>query len=218
MWYGPFHGELPASLNGVLDSYRDSLAFEPGGDEAYLFSPNDSFDRPLERRAPGPKDHPVKRMFQKHFGQEISPKALRSSFITWLRDSTTCPCICKPRQTPFRTKLRESAHWRSSNRQRNQQRKLLDTVPKIPSFWIRFRYCTVATRVSRGVGSGGGIGGGGGGGGGCGSSDAPCLGKVDQARCALVQLYSYDLERVGKVRVGNGFQIERWATCPPLTR
>ena len=34
-------------------------------------------------------------MFQKHFGQEISPKALRSSFITWLRDSTTCPEILK---------------------------------------------------------------------------------------------------------------------------
>ena len=27
--YGPFHGELPTTLNGVLDSYRDLLAFEP---------------------------------------------------------------------------------------------------------------------------------------------------------------------------------------------
>ena len=26
--YGPFHGELPTTLNGVLDSYRDLLAFE----------------------------------------------------------------------------------------------------------------------------------------------------------------------------------------------
>ena len=90
--YGPFHGELPASLNGVLDSYKELLAFEPGGDEGYLFSPNDCFDRPLESSA---WTAAVKRMFQKHFGQEISPKALRSSFITWLRDSTTCPEILK---------------------------------------------------------------------------------------------------------------------------
>ena len=62
------------------------------GDEAYLFSPNDCLDRPLESSA---WTAAVKRMFQKHFGQEISPKALRSSFITWLRDSTTCPEVLK---------------------------------------------------------------------------------------------------------------------------
>ena len=90
--YGPFHGELPTTLNGVLDSYRDLLAFEPGGGEAYMFSPNDCLDRPLESSA---WTAAVKRMFQKHFGQEISPKALRSSFITWLRDSTTCPEVLK---------------------------------------------------------------------------------------------------------------------------
>ena len=49
--YGPFHGELPASLNGVLDSYANLLSLEPGGDEAYLFSPNDCLDRPLESSA-----------------------------------------------------------------------------------------------------------------------------------------------------------------------
>ena len=45
--YGPFHGELPVSLNGVLDSYANLLELEFGGDEAYLFSPHDGMDRPL---------------------------------------------------------------------------------------------------------------------------------------------------------------------------
>jgi integrase len=90
--YGPFHCELPVSLNDIIDAYRDLLTLEPGGDAAYLFSPNDCLDRPLESSA---WNAAVKRMFKKHFGQEISPKALRSSFITWLRDSTSCPEVLK---------------------------------------------------------------------------------------------------------------------------
>jgi len=89
---GPFCSELPISLNGVLDAYANLLELEFGGDEAYLFSPNDSLDRPLESSA-WTATH--KRAFKKHFGEEISPKTLRSSFITWLRDSTTCPEILK---------------------------------------------------------------------------------------------------------------------------
>ena len=57
----------------MLDAYANLLELEFGGDEAYLFSPNDCLDRPLESSA-WTATH--KRAFKKHFGEEISPKTL----------------------------------------------------------------------------------------------------------------------------------------------
>ena len=37
----------------------------------------------------------VRRVFQKFHGTAVAPKTLRSSFITWLRDSTSAPEILK---------------------------------------------------------------------------------------------------------------------------
>ena len=37
----------------------------------------------------------VKRLFKRHHGSEVTPKTLRSVFITWLRDSTNAPDVLK---------------------------------------------------------------------------------------------------------------------------
>ena len=64
----------------MLNLYARFLEMEPGGDEAYLFSPNNTLDRPLESSA---WTQAVKRAFKKHSpgAQEVSPKTLRSSFM-----------------------------------------------------------------------------------------------------------------------------------------
>lgn len=94
-YYGPYCTALPEALNGLLNRLRDALALEgEGGDEAYLFGPNHSIDRPYESAA---WTMAVKRAFQKHHGREVAPKTLRSSFITWLRSETTCPEVLKVR-------------------------------------------------------------------------------------------------------------------------
>ena len=93
--FGPFSAKLPSQLDEVLDRYTSALETEgPGGDEAYLFSPRTATDRPLETSA---FTMAVKRAFKKHSPakQEVSPKVLRSSFIVWLRDSTTAPEVLK---------------------------------------------------------------------------------------------------------------------------
>ena len=78
--YGPFCSKLPSELDGVLDAYARFLTMEPGGDQAYLFSPNNTLDRPLESSA---WTQAVKRAFKKHSpgAHEVSPKTLRSSFM-----------------------------------------------------------------------------------------------------------------------------------------
>jgi hypothetical protein len=94
-YYGPYCTALPDALNDVLGRLRDALALEgEGGDEAYLFGPNHSIDRPYESAA---WSMAVKRTFLKHYGCEIAPKTLRSSFITWVRSETTCPEVLKVR-------------------------------------------------------------------------------------------------------------------------
>lgn len=94
-YYGPYCTALPDALNDVLGRLRDALALEgEGGDEAYLFGPNHSIDRPYESAA---WSMAVKRTFLKHYGREIAPKTLRSSFITWVRSETTCPEVLKVR-------------------------------------------------------------------------------------------------------------------------
>ena len=93
--YGPFVAKLPSELDGVIERYASLLELEPGSDEgAYLFGSNGAIDRPFEMSG---FTQAVRRAFKKHSPnkQEISPKVLRSSFITWLRDSTDCPSILK---------------------------------------------------------------------------------------------------------------------------
>ena len=79
----------------MIERYAALLELEPGSDEgAYLFGSNGAIDRPFEMSG---FTQAVRRAFKKHSPskQEISPKVLRSSFITWLRDSTDCPSILK---------------------------------------------------------------------------------------------------------------------------
>ena len=87
--------KLLSELDGVIERYASLLELEPGSDEgAYLFGSNGAIDRPFEMSG---FTQAVRRAFKKHSPnkQEISPKVLRSSFITWLRDSTDCPSILK---------------------------------------------------------------------------------------------------------------------------
>ena len=85
--YGPFCSKLPTELDAILNAYTAFLAMEPGGEEAYLFSPNNSLERPLESSA---WTMAVKRAFKKHSpgNHEVSPKTLRSSFMYVRHDSS----------------------------------------------------------------------------------------------------------------------------------
>ena len=85
--------KLPSELNDVLNSYSSVLGLEMDGTEAYLFHPiTGSIDRPMEVSN---WTGYIKRLFKGLHGREITPKTLRSVFITWLRESTTCPEILK---------------------------------------------------------------------------------------------------------------------------
>ena len=84
---------LPAELTAILDRYAIALELEIGGENAYLFHPpHGSNDRPMESAA---WTGWVKRLFKRHHGEEVAPKTLRSSFITWLRGQDAAPQILK---------------------------------------------------------------------------------------------------------------------------
>ena len=118
--YGPYCTALPDALTPLLDRYADMLALEgEGGDEAYLFGPNHALDRPYESAG---WSMFVKRAFAKHSpsGQEVAPKVLRSSFITWIRGETTCPAVlkaaahaCVGSLQPTHYCLLHSSEWRA---------------------------------------------------------------------------------------------------------
>ena len=92
-FYGPFAASLPAELTAILDRYAIALELEVGGENAYLFHPpHGSNDRPMESAA---WTGWVKRLFKRHHGEEVAPKTLRSSFITWLRGQDAAPQILK---------------------------------------------------------------------------------------------------------------------------
>ena len=92
-FYGPFAASLPAELTAILDRYAIALELEIGGENAYLFHPpHGSNDRPMESAA---WTGWVKRLFKRHHGEEVAPKTLRSSFITWLRGQDAAPQILK---------------------------------------------------------------------------------------------------------------------------
>ena len=92
-FYGPFAASLPAELTPILDRYAIALELEVGGENAYLFHPpQGSSERPMESAA---WTGWVKRLFKRHHGEEVAPKTLRSSFITWLRGQDAAPQILK---------------------------------------------------------------------------------------------------------------------------
>ena len=93
-FYGPFAASLPGALTPILDEYCRVLELAaPVDGGAYLFHPPQSQpDRPLE---PSAWSGWVRRLFKRHYGEEVAPKTLRSVFITWLRDSTSAPEVLK---------------------------------------------------------------------------------------------------------------------------
>ena len=92
-FYGPYAAKLPEALWPLLTAYATTLRYEVDGETAYLFHPvRSGVDRPLEGSA---WTAYIKRAFKKHHGEEVTPKTLRSAFITWLRDSTNSPEVLK---------------------------------------------------------------------------------------------------------------------------
>ena len=92
-FYGPYAAKLPRETWALLTNYVAALGLEVGGDQAYLFHPKTlGVGRPMETSQ---WTLFVRQLFGKWHGTELPPKALRSSFITWLRDSTQAPEILK---------------------------------------------------------------------------------------------------------------------------
>ena len=74
--YGPYCTALPDALTDVLNKLSDALELDgEGADEAYLFGPNHSIDRPYESAA---WTMAVKRAFAKHYGREVAPKTVHA--------------------------------------------------------------------------------------------------------------------------------------------
>ena len=92
-FYGSFASSLPKELNPVLDAYYKELSMQPGGDGAALFhGSNSDLERFME---PSNWSRWFKAMMKKWSGKEIAPKALRQSFVTWIRDSEAAPEVLK---------------------------------------------------------------------------------------------------------------------------
>ena len=92
-FYGAFAASLPKELNPVLDAYLKELSMLPGGDGAALFhGSNSDLERFME---PSNWSRWFKAMMKKWSGEEIAPKTLRQSFVTWIRDSEAAPEVLK---------------------------------------------------------------------------------------------------------------------------
>jgi len=92
-FYGAFAASLPKELNPVLDAYYKELSMLPGGDGAALFhGSNSDLERFME---PSNWSRWFKAMMKRWSSKEIAPKALRQSFVTWVRDSDAAPEVLK---------------------------------------------------------------------------------------------------------------------------
>ena len=110
-FYGPYAAKLPPETWPLITSYVDSLAFEMGGEQAYLFHPKTlGVGRPMESTQ---WTSYVRQLFGKWHGSEVPPKALRSSFITFLRDSTAAPEVLKSaaHAMKHRPEMQASEHY-----------------------------------------------------------------------------------------------------------
>ena len=78
----------------MLNAYTSLIELDgPEASEAYLFHPvTGDLTRPMES---SPWTQYVRRLFGLLAGTEITPKTLRTIFITWLREAADAPNVLK---------------------------------------------------------------------------------------------------------------------------
>jgi hypothetical protein len=101
--YGPSITTLSPMLSEVLHLYLAQLLFEAVEDESpYLFHTKGNTTRCV---ASSSWTEMVKSTFLRHSGKAVTPKSLRSSFVTYIRDSDASPAVLKAAANAMRHKL-----------------------------------------------------------------------------------------------------------------